>query len=261
MTFTIRPARLLAFLLLTSIALVAIGVISLANWHLEGVRNDYTILFASFFDLSTDTSIPTWYSAAILFLAAVFAGLITVDAFKESRKYCYHWLGLALLFALFSVDEVARIHERFGDRLGSRLVDDNTGLFYYSWVAAGLVFVILFALAYLPFLLSLPRRTAGLLILSGLLFVGGALGVEMWNGSYSETHGAWNMAYALGTAVEEFMEMAGVSIFIYALAEHLCSMYGGVARIQLFVATTPTRQQTSVQSCSTHPKSRPSTVI
>ena len=57
--------------------------------------------------------------------------------------------------------------------------------------------------------------------LGAVVYVGGALGVEMIGGAYVEEHGIWNFNTILLVNLEEVMEMYGASLFIYFLLESL----------------------------------------
>lgn len=76
-----------------------------------------------------------------------------------------------------------------------------------NWAIPG---VILVELAFVPFLLSLPRRIAVLFVLSGLLYVSGALGVELLSEDMDED----SIAYGFATALEEGLEMLGALMFL-----------------------------------------------
>ena len=79
------------------------------------------------------------------------------------------------------------------------------------------------ATAYLPFLWALPARTRWLFILSGAIYIGGAVGVEWATIWYEENDQLNTLAYNLWNAVEESMEMTGVILFIYALLGHIAA--------------------------------------
>jgi hypothetical protein len=71
-------------------------------------------------------------------------------------------------------------------------------------------------------------RTRILFLLAGVVYVGGALGMEMVAGVYDQSHGYENAVTATMANVEETMEMAGLVIFIYALTAYLSSAFGDV---------------------------------
>jgi hypothetical protein len=81
---------------------------------------------------------------------------------------------------------------------------------------------------FLPFLLRLPRRTAIAFALSGAIYLGGALGVELFEGAWREGHGHRNVVYHALVTLEEAMEMVGLIFFINALMRHIARRYGEV---------------------------------
>jgi hypothetical protein len=74
-----------------------------------------------------------------------------------------------------------------------------------------------------PFLLHLPIKYRLLFIVSGFIYLGGALGVELGTISYEENDQLDTLAYNLWNAVEEGMEMFGIILFASALTSYLSS--------------------------------------
>ena len=73
--------------------------------------------------------------------------------------------------------------------------------------------------------LRLPVATRLGFIVSGPLFIGGALGFELVGGRYAELHGRDNLTYNMIATMEESLEMAGVIGFIYALLKYLADNF------------------------------------
>jgi hypothetical protein len=78
-----------------------------------------------------------------------------------------------------------------------------------------------FAASYLKFLFHLPMKTRVKVAVAGALYVGGALGVELPLGLWTERHGELNFGWAIIDMAEESMEIAGSSLFLFALLEYL----------------------------------------
>jgi len=209
-----RLPRLLLVIVLTLVALSTAGQIArhqLGHRELKG--------FVPAFYLDEEASVPTWYSSAALLLAAALLGLIAAAKFAARGPYRVHWAGLALLFALFSADEIAMFHEYPIAPL--RATWDLGGPLYYGWVIPGAAFVAAVGLSYASFLRHLPGRTRNAFVLAGCVFVGGAIGVEMLSGSWADVHGENNLTYALIVTAEEFCEMLGVVLLIRAVVQYL----------------------------------------
>lgn len=170
------------------------------------------------FDADREANVPTWFSVALLLVIALLAlGVSTLLRDRPGRSHWY-WVGLAVVFAYLSVDELAGIHEELIPRLS--LVVEARGALTYPWTIVAAPLVALFVLAYAPFLWRLPRRTAGLLLLAGALYVGGALGLEAVGGLIVDEDGRITLGYVLVTSAEELLEMAGAALCLYAVADH-----------------------------------------
>ncbi|HIG44597.1 MAG: hypothetical protein ABGY96_12080 [bacterium] len=152
-------------------------------------------LIQQLFDLDEENNIPTWFSGFLLLNNAFFLFLI---AKAKQGQYVVHWKLLALGFLILSLDEVAGLHESF-----NTATDIN-------WAIPGAVLVSVVGLIFVPFLLSLERRLAGLFVLAGTLYISGAIGVELLSEDMDEDE----MAYGFATAVEEGMEMLGALMFL-----------------------------------------------
>jgi hypothetical protein len=212
-------------------------------WGSEGLRELLQPL-----RLANDNTIPTWYSSLILLLSSILLALIAIAKKQQGVPYALHWGILAGIFLLLSIDEVATIHETAGESLGRALAYavgfTPSGFFYYSWVIPGIAFVLIVLLAYVRFLTHLPRRTALFFLLAGGLFVAGAIGVEMLGSLLDfEVQESGNrmqdMPYStrilsvVSVAIEEFLEMLSIAIFIYALLSYISSHVKEAATIRI----------------------------
>jgi hypothetical protein len=98
---------------------------------------------------------------------------------------------------------------------------EHTGLMYFAWAAPAGIFSLIGLAAFIPFIRSFPLTLSGLLVLSALIFLGGAVGFEMIGGSVAEVEGIESFRYRILTNLEEGLEMAGILVFIYVLLCHL----------------------------------------
>lgn len=182
------------------------------------------------FHFDREQNLPTFFSALMLLFSA---GLLAVSALKanaEGEKYL-PWGLLALVFAFLSIDEIASLHEKL-DALIDYYVPAS-GILHYAWVAPYGVGVLVLAVILGPWFFGLERRLQVLFVISGALYVGGALGMEILSGFYysglADTGVEMKTLFGDGLAsVEELGEMTGVAVFIYALLTHLCGEEGEV---------------------------------
>ena len=103
---------------------------------------------------------------------------------------------------------------------------DLSGPFYFAWVVPAAILLFIFAALFARFALALPYKTRGLFGLAAVIYVGGALGIEMIGAAQASANGTNNLSYALVTIVEESLEMVGLVTFFYALADYIRSQWG-----------------------------------
>jgi hypothetical protein len=213
----IDPRVLLASMFSCTAVLTALGVLSAYTIYIQEAY--YFGLLARIFLLDAERNLPTLFSFALLVLCSLLLAIIATQETVSGPRRRFHWFLLAGLFFVMAFDEAARLHERLIPYLRETL--NATGLFYFAWVIPAWIFAIGLSLAYVRFLLTLPSPFMRLLILSGAIYVGGALGVEMPGGAYAEEHGTRNFTYQIIASVEEALEMTGLSVFAYTLARLL----------------------------------------
>lgn len=131
---------------------------------------------------------------------------------------------MLVLFVYLSIDEYISIHETLSP-IAHHVVNPS-GLFYYTWVVFYFVVLVILGLIYLRFMISLPAKTRNLFIIALLLFISGAIGVEMFEGRYVEMYGETPFFYLFFVTLEETLEMAGLVVFIYALGSYINSELG-----------------------------------
>lgn len=161
------------------------------------------------FDVDEENNIPTWFSSANLMLTAALTLLLASGKWQHGDRWRVHWSLLGWGFLLLSLDEMAGLHESLNSVTEA------------SWAVYALPLVPVLAIVFFRFLYYLPARTASMFILSGLIFLGGAIGVELYTEPYLDNDELNTLAYNLWTPVEEGMEMFGVILFQYALLDYM----------------------------------------
>ena len=179
------------------------------------------------FYVDAEQNIPTLFSVLLLLCAALLLAVITVLKKQQKDPDVASWAILAVGFLLMAVDEAVSIHEKLITPVRGLLGEGPLGIFYFAWVIPGIAVVLIVTLLLLRFLLRLPANTRFTFIAAGTLFIGGAIGMELVGGRYTELHGHENLTYSMIAAVEESLEMAGVIVFIYALLKCIADNYTG----------------------------------
>lgn len=206
----LSPRDLIKWLLLAGGAMLLIHSL-LTIVHYSVIELPW--LLRELFDVDEEESIPTWFSSSLLLLTSVVLFLIASLSRQTKDQNTKYWTGLALGFGFMSVDEIAGFHETL-----NTITD-------FSWALPGIVVVAIVGVAYLKFLTSLPPAIAIRFMMSGAVFVGGAIGVELATEPYLYDDALDTMAYNLWTPVEEGMEMGGVIMFLSALLDYLSSRF------------------------------------
>ena len=188
-------------------------------------RSPPDVRLGQFFYLDGERNLPTAFSTFLLLLAAAMLTLIACVE-RRWRHRVAHWAVLALGFALMAIDEAWAFHERLTVPMREALGNRDPGIFYDAWVVPALALLLVLALFFARFLLGLPSSTRLRFLVAGVVYVGGAVGIELIEGRFVETHGDRNLTFGTISTIEETMEMVGVILFIRALLVHLAETVG-----------------------------------
>lgn len=216
----ISQKKLTVVLIIIVLALNSISFIGRAIEYLLGIKE--TTEFVRLFHIGEEGNITTWYSALTLLFSGILLAVIAKAKNAVGDPYVRHWKILSIIFVYLSLDEAASIHEITIEPLQSLF--NATGIFYFAWVIIALPLMLIFLIMYLKFMIHLPQPICRLFILSGALYVTGALGLELVEGYFwSQESLRWGVIVPLLTTVEEFLEMVGIVIFIFALISYIKS--------------------------------------
>ena len=166
------------------------------------------------FSLSHEVNLPTWAASTLHAAAALllFGFAARPESPARDRRI---WRLLSAIFAYISVDEFVQIHEQMNHWF------DWGGVLYFGWVVPAAAAVGILAISMLGFLRRRPPQVRRRMILAACLFVGGAIGIELILGWWTDQSGDDNFTYALIDWVEETMELSGIALFVHTLATHL----------------------------------------
>jgi hypothetical protein len=179
-----------------------------ATFHLLNVRHE--------------GSIPSLFSSGLLAFAALLLFLIARIERARGGRDAGYWRLLAFVFVYLAIDETAQLHETL-----NRFHVDNAGLFAifdrFPWVWFYTPLALGFAAAYGGFLLRLPRDTAIVFVVSGVSFVGGAIGIEIIGAHQIvvEHLSRDSLQYVTRGVIKEFFMYSGITLFIWCLLHRL----------------------------------------
>jgi hypothetical protein len=189
--------------------IVLVVAVLLVSIHLGLYVYNYQVeelqwLLLQMFDLDEENNLPTWFSSFLLLNNSFFLGLV---ARSQNIQDKLQWTLMSAGFFILAIDEVAGFHETFNSSIEM------------NWAIPGAILVLLVAAAFIPFLLRLRRGLAGMFILSGIVFVSGAIVIEL----LSEEMDSDSLAYMMAVAVEEGLEMLGAWLFLVTLLKEMRS--------------------------------------
>lgn len=219
--FRVRPVVRALFACIG--ALVTFDVALKVLHHVWGY--DTVLGLQRLFYVGNESNVPTWYSSAQLAMAALLLVAIAVDARARRAPFAKAWAFLALIFFYISLDEVSQIHEHWGMAFDG--VVERQGIFFRRWVVAGIPIVLALGAFFSRFVFSLPVRTRNRMIVSGAVYVGAALGMELVEGWWF-THRTLGLTIELINTIEESGEMIGIALFVRTLLLYIQEERAGV---------------------------------
>ena len=214
----IAGRRVATLLTAGALTLGALHLISIAALQRGEGRNRGGIHW--FVSMDAEGNLPAWYAVTLLSLCAGLLGVVAVVARSGAAPRWPQWGLLSLLFLGLSFDEFASLHERTSEPL-QRLFG-TSGFLHYAWVIGMGAGVLVFAASYIGFLRSLPAPTSRGLIVAGVLYVTGAIGMEMMEAAmFAQTGSHTTLAYGLLVLVEEMLEMLGLILLMRTVIDYL----------------------------------------
>lgn len=230
MEIIIKPKRIVLVLGIIICLLIAGNIVSILLYDfLQPEARSSLDIVLEYLNVRTENSFPTYFSTLQLFFSAAVLFLIAIIRKKQKASDYLHWIYLAAIFLFLSMDESIMIHEVIARKIKHHIA--LTGVFFYAWIIPYSLFVIAVLVAYIPFLRKLPPSTKKGMVLSGGIFVTGALGFEALESWYFTSTGITGLLYQSFTTIEEAMEMTGILLFIYTLLRYLELQLGRISII------------------------------
>jgi hypothetical protein len=200
-------------------------LISVGGQLLAYRTGPYFYKFVRLFHVDGERNVPTGFAVFLLLFAALLLAVITVIKRQQTDSQVMYWAILSCGFLLMAADEAWTFHEELIPPLRRLLGGEHLGVFYFAWVLPGSVLVLVLALFFSGFLMRLPAKTRFTFLMAAMLYIGGAIGLELIGGRFVELHGPDHFRYTMIVAVEESLEMAGAILFIRALLGYIADHY------------------------------------
>lgn len=176
-------------------------------------------LFLGFFNLNAENNLPTFYSTMLFLCSSALSLLIGRCTMRTNKEKAVYWFILGITMIYLALDEFAQLHEPLSKIINLKF--GTNGFLMYSWVIPfgllALVFGVVYVFRFLP---GLPPFVRKQMLLAGIIYLSGAIGFEMI-GAKVASMGGGKVLYALMYTCEESFELAGMSLFLYALTVYL----------------------------------------
>lgn len=205
----------LPFVLVVAVVLTAVSVGS-GLWEAITGSVPSTLAFRL---LNTDEeqSVGTLWSVAQMLVLAL---LLLDVAQRDQRAWRRYWQAAAVGVVLLALDEFCRIHETLIPVMQRVLDSESRPIFTHGWVLVGAAATLGVFVLFLPFLRQLDGLVRRRVLMGAGVFLAGALVVELLGGLLRPDAGTATVGYVLITRFEELLEMAGMGLAVWAVANH-----------------------------------------
>ncbi|MPY68374.1 hypothetical protein F8S09_17110 [Deinococcus sp. SDU3-2] len=215
------------FLATCVVLMVSIGVIGQLSPSLRGTQ------FSAGTNLNGEYNVASAFNASLFFIGAVLLWLIGRVTRLKGDPFAHTWTLLSRLIFFLALDEYLAIHDKVNR---TRDLFGLSGIFYYAWIIPYGLLALVVSLLLIRFLRYLPQGTRNALIFAGVLYVTGALGLELVEAkidsllvvnSENSTPSS-GLVLLLLIALEELLEMLALVILIATLLGYLRQIAPGV---------------------------------
>ncbi|MCB0076358.1 MAG: PQQ-dependent sugar dehydrogenase [Anaerolineales bacterium] len=227
----LTPGKIARRLTLVALALIALSTLfhfTALSAGEEAFWGQVNWLDDRFF-VDKERNFPTFFTVLLMLFSALLLEITARLSKREQEPHGKKWRVLSLGFLFMAFDEGFVIHEMAIEPLQRLLGGGDLGALHFAWVGPGIVLVLLLSFYFLPFLSSLKAQGRIRFILAASLYLGGALGMEMFNGQFAERVDFDYAIYSIWVTVEEGLEISGLVVFVWALLVHLRAQYGMVS--------------------------------
>lgn len=217
--YNLSPRKVTKFLLSIITLLIFLNLTERIVIYWLNATNG-TELISHYFNFDEEANLPALYSALALGFCSYLLAIIATIKKITKAKFARHWKALSLIFLFLAIDEACSIHELFIPVLRNAI--NARGILYFAWVVPAFFLLIIFLIIFRKFILNLPPKTKTLFVTAGIVYVAGALGMELVGGYIADNSG-YGTIYGIASTIEEILEMLGIVIFVNALLSYIQS--------------------------------------
>lgn len=170
--------------LFLALLLVMHLVVAVAHLFLHREFGAFTVLF----DMDREANMPALFNVMLFFLGALLFFLLGRTSQGRDR---WPWMLMTFIFLFLALDEGSQIHEKLmlitlrlmGSTGTSR---EDMGFLFYAWIIPYFIGVVVLAIVLFPWLIRLEPQLRWGLMLSGTVYVFGAIFMESYSGKVAE---------------------------------------------------------------------------
>ena len=217
----VSPRQICSFLAIIALSFFVLHCASEALIHFAGVSEKFYQDFFDAINLDEEFNLTAIYSGLLLYASSFLLKEIAVSSQGGKRR---DWMLLSKVFLFLAFDEVFQVHELFViPGLRQYLHPSLASI----WVIPYGILFALFSFKFIPFFLKLRNKVSVLSLISGGVYVSGAIAFEALNSWLVRTDqiSRSSFYYELISGFEELFEMLGIIIFLYALMLELRSRF------------------------------------
>ncbi len=217
-----------SFIILGTAILAIISIhllLQYLNMDVYNQQNGQVFELSNRFDMDDESSLPTWFSELLLLMISTSAFFA---AWLSRRGLRGIWITIGVVSLIAAIDEIATLHEF--------VLQSIHTIFFKDSLPAGLqnawVIIAPFILAAFGFLAwrvwqLLPRRTSFILVIAGVIFLFGALGVDMLTSMVDKETFLYQ---GVLVAAEESLELLGAAVAFYGIIDYIERHHGHVIK-------------------------------
>lgn len=215
---TLTPNGVARTLLAVIALLLVAGLLAV---YLKSVAGFNSALgFVPLFHLDLEYNIPSLYSAVGILTNGLILFYIARIATSVGNTDAKYWKAMGWVFVYLSVDELASIHEHLDSIVMHFFGESVKHSGSPFWVLPIMVLLVLLGLYFIRFYLRLPLETKIHFCIAGVVYISGAVGVEIL-GNPQDEQSLSGLARALYSTLEETMEMVGMVLFLRAQLSYI----------------------------------------
>ncbi len=220
MQFKLNTSLLIKILFIGLLLVISINYITIFLFYKGIITGGFGYKMFSLLTVDFENSLPTYFNALLILIAFFILAIIALHHKNMKSVLVYNWLLLTLAFLLLSLDENPSVHNFFVSVISSYGIRQKLD-FSYAWGMPFGAIGLLFIFFLIRFTTTLPKTIARGFVVSGVIYVSGAIFIGMYGTRILNIRGFQNIKYALVASYEESLEMIGLTLFIYFLLEYI----------------------------------------